>query len=197
MNKVFEKEFKKLNSKQKQAVLAIEGPVMVIAGPGTGKTQIIAMRIANILRQTQINPSNILCLTFTNSAVYQMKQRLLEIIGPPSYQVQVYTFHAFCNEAINTYPEKFLIAREINQLDDLEQIFLIQKILKNNHFEYIKPLKSPYYYQKAIIETIGQLKQENITPQIFSSHLKNDQEIFLRKRRFNKKGNSRKPKPTQ
>ncbi|MFA6493271.1 MAG: UvrD-helicase domain-containing protein [Patescibacteria group bacterium] len=179
----FDAEYKKLNAKQKEAVDEIEGPVMVIAGPGTGKTQIIAMRIANILRKTQTEPSNILCLTFTNSGVQAMKERLLEIIGPAAYQIQVYTFHAFCNEVISQTPEKFLIAKKINQLDDLEQIFLIQNILKNHQFQYLKPLKSPYYYQKAILGKIGQLKQENITPKIFASIIKNEEDFFEKEKK--------------
>lgn len=173
-------EYKKLNPEQKQAIDEIEGPVMVIAGPGTGKTQILAMRIANILAKTQVNPANILALTFTNSGVQAMKERLLEIIGPPSYQVQVFTFHAFCNEVISQFPEKFLITKTINQLDDLEQIFIIQNILKNHQFKFIKPLKSPYYYQKAIIDTIGKLKQENITPQNLMLLIQKETQDFLR-----------------
>ena len=107
-NEKFDLEFRKLNSNQKRAVEEIEGPVMVIAGPGTGKTQILAIRIASILRHSQVTPGNILALTFTNSGVYQMKKRLLEIIGAESYNVHVHTFHSFCNEVINTFPEKFI-----------------------------------------------------------------------------------------
>lgn len=163
----FTKYYKKLNEKQLEAVNAIEGPVMVVAGPGTGKTQILAMRIANILQKTQVNPSNILCLTFTNSGVQAMKQRLLEIIGTASYQIHIHTFHSFCNEVISSYPERFLTAKKINQLSDLEQIFSIQKILTENYYKYLKPFKSPFHYQGAIVQAIGNLKQENITPEKF------------------------------
>lgn len=171
ISKKFKNEYEKLNSKQKEAVDAIEGSVMVIAGPGTGKTQILAMRIANILLKTQINPSNILCLTFTNTGAQAMKQRLLEIVGTQSYQIQINTFHAFCNEVIDQFPEKFLKAKNINQLDELEEVFIIQRILKNNDYKFIKPFKSQYYYQKAIIRAISQLKQENITPKEFNKVL--------------------------
>lgn len=174
----FLREYNKLNSQQKQTVDEIEGPVMVIAGPGTGKTQIIAMRVANILRVTQTNPYNILCLTFTNSATQAMKERLLQIIGPASYQVHIHTFHSFCNEVIQTFPEKFVTAKDINQLTDLEQIQTIQQILKDNSYKFIKPFKSPNHYQKAIITTIGDLKQENIVPEKFSKLIKKELEEF-------------------
>lgn len=169
MQNEFEKNYKRLNPKQREAVDTIEGPVMVVAGPGTGKTQILGMRIANILKKTQVAPSNILCLTFTNSGVQAMKQRLLSIIGPVSYQIHVHTFHSFCNEVISLYPEKFLTAKKINQLTDLEQIEIIQKILKESSYTQIKPFKAPYHYQKSIISAIGNLKQENIAPEDFKS----------------------------
>src|SRR3989344_5133357 len=73
---VFTEEYGKLNAAQKQAVDTTEGPVMVIAGPGTGKTQGLALRVANILRKTQMRPSNILCLTFSNAGAKAMRERL-------------------------------------------------------------------------------------------------------------------------
>lgn len=176
--KEFKKEYERLNDKQHLAVDTIEGPVMVIAGPGTGKTQILAMRIANILLKTQTNPSNILCLTFTNSGVQAMKQRLLDIIGPASYQIHVHTFHSFCNEVINLYPEKFITAKQINQLSDLDQIQIIQDILKKNNYKEIKPFKSPNHYQHHIRSAIGTLKQENINPEKFKEIIELEEENF-------------------
>ena len=96
LDRVFEIEYQKLNPEQKQAVDTIEGPVMVIAGAGTGKTQTIALRIANILKNTQTPPGAILCLTFTENAATNMRQRLLAVIGTPAYRIQIHTFHSFC-----------------------------------------------------------------------------------------------------
>ncbi|MFA4996239.1 MAG: ATP-dependent DNA helicase [Patescibacteria group bacterium] len=174
----FSKYYNKLNEKQLEAVNTLEGPVMVIAGPGTGKTQILAMRIANILRKTQASPSNILCLTFTNSGVQAMKQRLLEIIGVASYQIHIHTFHSFCNEVIGSYPERFLTAKKINQLTDLEQIFIIQKILKENDYKFLKPFKSPFHYQGSIRSAIGNLKQENMEPEKFKQLIAEELNTF-------------------
>ncbi|TSC92174.1 MAG: DNA helicase II / ATP-dependent DNA helicase PcrA, partial [Candidatus Berkelbacteria bacterium Licking1014_85] len=88
----FEKLFNLLNPQQKIAVQSIEGPVMVLAGPGTGKTQVLTLRIANILARTHMNPYNILCLTFTESAATEMKERLVNIIGTAGYDVNISTF---------------------------------------------------------------------------------------------------------
>src|SRR5471030_880498 len=96
----FEAAYKQLNPAQKQAVDTIEGPVMVIAGPGTGKTQVVAMRVANILRRTQMRPGTILCLTFSNSGATAMRERLRQLVGPDAYSVRVSTIHGFCNDII-------------------------------------------------------------------------------------------------
>jgi len=166
-DKQYLKEYERLNPRQQEAVDTIEGPVMVIAGPGTGKTQIMAMRVANILRTTQIAASNILVLTFTESGVHALKERLLKIVGPPSYQVHIHTFHSFCNEVILTFPEKFLFSKTLNHLSDLEEIKILQEIIRQESLELLKPLKSPFHYQSAILKAIGDLKQEGIAPEKF------------------------------
>jgi superfamily I DNA/RNA helicase len=95
----FREEYKRLNPQQKLAVDTIEGPVLVIAGPGTGKTQIIAARIANILAAgVDAKPHNIICLTYTDAGAIAMRLRLLEFIGPLAHKVNIYTYHAFCND---------------------------------------------------------------------------------------------------
>ncbi|MBK9042184.1 MAG: UvrD-helicase domain-containing protein [Saprospiraceae bacterium] len=93
----YETAFTKLNKAQKQAVMSTEGPVMTIAGPGTGKTQLLAMRVGHILKSTDVFPHNILCLTYTDAAAVEMRNRLLQFIGPDAYQVNIFTFHGFCN----------------------------------------------------------------------------------------------------
>src|SRR6478672_535940 len=96
----FKQEYERLNEQQRKAVNTIEGPVMVIAGPGTGKTQILASRIGKILLETDALADNILCLTYTDAGVVAMGKRLLNFIGPEAYKVNIYTFHAFCNDVI-------------------------------------------------------------------------------------------------
>src|SRR5919205_4367334 len=100
LRKKFREEYDKLNEQQKLAVDTIEGPVMVIAGPGTGKTQILSARIGKILVETDSRPENILCLTYTDAGAIAMRKRLLSFIGADAYKVNIYTFHAFCNGII-------------------------------------------------------------------------------------------------
>src|SRR5690349_24056086 len=95
----FNEEHNGLNDGQRQAVDQIEGPVMVIAGPGTGKTQILSARIGKILlSDAGVLPNNILCLTYTESGAVAMRKRLQGFIGPDAYRVAITTFHAFCND---------------------------------------------------------------------------------------------------
>lgn len=91
-NKHFQSILSKLNPAQMQAVTETEGPVIAIAGPGTGKTHILTARIGQILLTTDTQAHNILCLTFTDAAVNAMRQRLLDFIGPDAHRVHIYTF---------------------------------------------------------------------------------------------------------
>ena len=125
----FDSLYQGLNTEQKQAVDQLEGPVMVIAGPGTGKTQILATRILNILK-TDTQPENILCLTYTEAGATAMMKRLSLFMGSDAYKVNIHTFHGLCNQIIKDYPEKFS-KREMRVIDEIEQIELIQEIIES------------------------------------------------------------------
>ncbi|MEG3344031.1 ATP-dependent helicase [Streptococcus suis] len=105
--KVYEEEFLKLNAKQKEAVETVEGPVMVIAGPGTGKTQILSRRVANILLNYDTNPEEIVCLTYTEAGATEMLDRLENLLGERGRNVRVSTIHAFCSAIILANPDYF------------------------------------------------------------------------------------------
>ncbi|GIW59734.1 MAG: hypothetical protein KatS3mg087_0800 [Patescibacteria group bacterium] len=160
----FEKLYENLNPEQRKAVDHLEGPMMVIAGAGTGKTQVIAMRIANIIRQTGVEPFNILCLTFTESGVSAMRERLIKILGTSGYYVRVQTFHGFCQEVIEENPQRFVFARELKLLNDLEKIQHLNKVLDSKSIE--NPLKTygdPYFYRASILQQISNLKRESVS----------------------------------
>lgn len=126
---LFEESYSRLNTAQKQAVDTIDGPVLVVAGPGTGKTQLLSMRVANIMRQTDVDPSNILCLTFTNKAALNMRLRLIELTGGEAKGVMVKTFHSFAAELMNMYPDYFWNGARLSTAPDATQIEIIQDIL--------------------------------------------------------------------
>lgn len=126
----FEAEFLKLNTRQKLAVNTIDGPLLVIAGPGTGKTQLLSMRVANILQKTDTDPQNILCLTFTNKAALNMKERLIQIAGSDTSKVMVKTFHSFAVEIMNLYPDYFWNGASLGTAPDAVLNETIISILK-------------------------------------------------------------------
>ncbi len=127
-----------LNEQQRKAVDTIEGPVMVIAGPGTGKTQILSARIGKILLETDTLPQNILCLTYTDAGVVAMRKRLLSFIGPDAYKVNIYTFHAFCNDVIQENLNLFE-KLSMDAISELEKMDLFRKLIDS--FPKNHPLK--------------------------------------------------------
>jgi len=138
LEKKFADEYAKLNDEQRTAVDAIEGPVMVIAGPGTGKTQILACRIGKILLETDAQPQNILCLTYTDAGVMAMRKRLLSFIGSEAYKINIHTFHSFCNTVIQENSQYFY-NRDLEPVSDLEKIQFLYELIDG--FENGNPLK--------------------------------------------------------
>src|SRR6185437_3743672 len=124
----FTERYNNLNVAQKRAVDTIDGPVMVIAGPGTGKTELLSMRTANILRQTDTLPSSILCLTFTESGAAAMRERLLGIIGIDAYKVAIHTIHSFGTEIINQNSEFFYNGAHFRPADELSSYELLNEL---------------------------------------------------------------------
>ncbi len=102
-NDIFLQKYKNLNTEQKLAVDTIDGAVLVIAGPGSGKTEILSLRVANILQKSDVYPSNILCLTFTDSAAKNMSDRLSALIGVDAHRVAIHTFHSFALNIKNRF----------------------------------------------------------------------------------------------
>ncbi len=127
----FQDRYSQLNAAQKQAVDTIEGPVMVIAGPGTGKTELLSVRVANILQKTDTLPENILCLTFTESGQAAMRERLVGIIGKDAYKVSIHTFHSFGSEIMSHNREYFYRNALFEPADDLKQYEIIRSIFES------------------------------------------------------------------
>ena len=166
------REFARLNEAQKKAVEHIEGPVLVVAGPGTGKTHILAARIGQILLKTDAQPHNILCLTFTDAGVRAMRQRLLTLIGPEAHGVHIFTFHSFCNNIIQDNLELFG-RRDLEPLSDLERVELIRQIL--DELPLVHPLKKGradvYFYENHLKSLFRQMKMENWTEVVVSEKI--------------------------
>lgn len=162
INKNFNDAYKSLNQEQKKAVDTIEGPILVNAGPGTGKTQILATRIGNILLNADVLPNNILCLTYTDNGAVEMRKRLLSIIGSAAYNIQIHTFHSFCNEVIQdnvTYFGKL----NLEPISELEEIELFNKIIDtipNN--SALKRFSGDVYYEKRRLQGLFEIGRAHV-----------------------------------
>src|SRR5688572_12496501 len=127
----FAEGYKKLNPRQREAVDTIDGPVLVVAGPGTGKTQLLSMRAANIVRLTDTQPNNILCLTFTDSAAASMRKRLIALMGAEGNNIAVHTFHSFGAEIINRNREYFYNGAQFSPADQLTSFEILEDIFES------------------------------------------------------------------
>lgn len=176
---VFIQAYKKLNKQQKKAVDTIDGPVLVNAGPGTGKTQILTLRIANILQKTDVGAGAILAITFTESGVREMRKRLLSIIGPDAHKVHINTFHGFCNGLISEYPEYFPEIIGSTNARDVDSILIIENILDELRPEILRPRGDKYFYVYSILSAIGELKREGFKPDDFINLINKVETEFL------------------
>ncbi len=162
-NKAFKEDLKKLNAEQKMAVDQIDGPVMVIAGPGTGKTHILSARIGRILLDTDTQAHNILCLTFTDAGVQAMRNRLLEFIGPEAHRVHIYTFHSFCNSIIQDRLDLFGY-HDMEPVSELEKVEIIREIIDSLPIDHLLKkgrANDPYYYERHLADLFSRMKSEN------------------------------------
>ena len=176
MNGDFKAALSGLNQKQREAVEYIEGPLLVIAGPGTGKTQLLSMRAANILYKTDTDASSVLCLTFTNFAANNMRERLHKLIGPAARGIVVKTFHSFAAEIMELYPECFWNGAQLQTAPDAVQIDIIKGILGSLPLN--NPLALRYNGQLTLINDVQNAlkltKEAGFTPEELRSVIKSN-----------------------
>lgn len=187
-NSAFETAYDALNKPQKEAVDTIEGPVMVIAGPGTGKTQVLTLRIANILRQTDIAPENVLALTFTEAGARAMRARLRSYLGSSAHRVAIHTFHGFCERIIGQYPEAYKAIIGGRLVTDVEKFEAIESILSDAKINKLRPAGNPTYYIRDIMKTLSDLKQEYVTPDRLREWIRADETELANMDRVHDKG---------
>ena len=191
----------KLNPEQHRAATLIEGPSIVNAGPGTGKTQVIAIRIQTIIEEADVDPHNILCLTFSNAGAVAMKKRLVQILGPAGYRVHVYTFHGFANRVLQENPD-LIGVRDVEPALPIDQMLAIRDIIDSLDQESPLRRKSGqlYYWEVAMKNLYSIMKSEDWSYETvkqaaeeYIADLPNN-EKFVYKRKY-KQFNAGDPKP--
>jgi DNA helicase-2/ATP-dependent DNA helicase PcrA len=196
LQKLFKERLSLLNEEQKKAVESMEGPVMVIAGPGTGKTEVLGARISNILHtQTDINAKNILCLTYTNAGVIAMRQRLFEFIGSESHNIEIHTFHSFCNKIIQENNDYFPV-KDLENISELNQYEIIENLLLSLPAEDPHFKKNSFIDAKKLLSIFNVFKSENWTIDILLTSVKEglenlntDETLFYKRKYTCKKSN--------
>ena len=149
-----------LNDNQKEAVLHINGPLLVLAGAGSGKTKVLTTRIAYLI-QEGISPLNILAITFTNKAAMEMKGRIYKLIGYTARDMQISTFHSFGLRIVKENYEYLGYSKNFVVIDSDDSLTVVKKILKDKN---IDPNK---FNPRAIRSKISTLKNELKTPDIY------------------------------
>ena len=161
----FDTRYRALNAAQKQAVDTTEGPLMVVAGPGTGKTELLSMRVANILRIADVLPQNILCLTYTESGAHAMRERLAGLIGADAYKVAIHTFHSFGSEIINRNAEYFYHGAYFRPADELSGYEILRSIFEKlpHDNQLASKINDEFTYLRATQTAISDLKKSGLT----------------------------------
>ena len=150
------------NKQQQKAIDILNGSVMLLAGPGTGKTFTVIQRIEQML-ENGVKPSSILCLTFSDAAANEMRQRLIKKMGVIASSVDVYTYHSFCNDIIKTFPSQFEMAAGVRLIKDTEKIKLMRKCIDEANLKAFVPDRGDkYHFVKDFIGHIEKLKSKRL-----------------------------------
>jgi len=170
--KIYLEEYEKLNTQQKRAVDTVEGPVMVIAGPGTGKTQILSRRVANILTNHHSNPEEIVCLTYTEAGASEMLDRLEGLIGEEGRKVRVSTIHAFCSELILENSDLF---GEEPKVITAAAKYEILKVIIDEHVTeespFYKNSGERYSFKEQLLDLFTKMKREKLDKTVFENEI--------------------------
>lgn len=153
-----------LNDRQKEAVLYNEGPLLIIAGAGAGKTKTLTTKIAYLIEENDALPSNILAITFTNKAAKEMKDRIIRLIGSIGYQIQTSTFHSFGLKLLKENYERLGFDKNFVIMDSDDSLTIVKKILKD------MDLDPKIYNPRAIRNKISSCKNELISPKAYSRY---------------------------
>ena len=159
-----------LNPEQQQAVQCTQGPLLVVAGAGSGKTSVLTRRIAYLIREKGVAPWNILAITFTNKAASEMRERVKQLLDSDADSIWMSTFHALCVRILRRYAEKIGYANNFSIADTAEQLTLIKRILKEFNID------SKKFDPKSLVNAISNAKNDLLDPEEYAKQVSNEYE---------------------
>lgn len=162
-----------LNNEQLQAVTHANGPLLIVAGAGTGKTTVITRRIAYLIEQKLAKPEEILALTFTDKAAGEMEARVEEYLPLGSYDLWISTFHSFCERILKQHGIDMGLSNDYELLDKTRQWIFLYKNFDKFKLDYYKPLGSPNKFLDALLDHFSKCKDELITPEDYLAYAEN------------------------
>jgi DNA helicase-2/ATP-dependent DNA helicase PcrA len=164
---------KELNQEQKEAVTFRDGPCLIIAGAGTGKTTVITKRIAWLIEQKLAQPHEILALTFTEKAAQEMEERVDRLLPYGYLELWVSTFHSFCQKILEVHALDIGLPIDFKLLDESQQAFLVQQNFDRFQLDYYRPLGNPTKFISALLKHFSRAKDELISPQHYLDYAEN------------------------
>ena len=156
-----------LNKEQQEAVKHTEGPLLIMAGAGSGKTRVLTHRIAYLMAEKDVSPHNILAITFTNKAAREMKERVANLVGMESAQIWISTFHSMCVRILRRNIDRIGYSQNFTIIDSGDQLTAIKQVLRNLNID------PKSFDPRAMLNRIGAAKNELITPETFEKNAGN------------------------
>jgi len=167
-----------LNEEQRQAVTHREGPLLIVAGAGTGKTMVITHRIAWLIAEGLAKPEEILALTFTDKAAGEMEERVDRLLPYGYVNLQISTFHAFCEKILRAHGVEMGLSRDARLLNELDTWLLMRQYFDRFALEYYRPLGNPTKYLRALLTHFSRAKDNAILPEEYLAYAQEQQANF-------------------
>ena len=156
-----------LNASQLEAVTHVDGPLLIVAGAGTGKTTVLTRRYAHLLASQQVTPDRILALTFTEKAAGEMEDRVLQLLSTGTYDFWISTFHGFCQRVLEDHALEIGLPNAFRLLTPTDAWLLLKRRFAELPLEHYRPLGNPTKFLRALLQHISRAKDEGISPEMY------------------------------
>lgn len=162
-----------LNDSQRQAVTHVNGPLLIVAGAGTGKTTVLTQRYAHLLEQQKCSTQNILALTFTEKAATEMEDRVLQLLPSGTYDFWISTFHGFCQRVLEAHGLEIGLPNQFRLLSPTDSWLLMKRHLHELPLDHYRPLGNPVKFLRGLLQHISRAKDEGVTPERYHEFVQN------------------------